>query len=301
MGAIAILILSLAFQTFAALFAIRLLKTKEHRFAWALITGGLILMVVQRISPLYLLVAATPSVPPNLVDELVGMVISLLMVAGVAIIAPLLQAVKQKDQFQEILKERNILIQNRVKETLQALRGIHIALEVEKPHTLIMTQVSSLTHSLQTFKEEMESGLLVGNNFAVALRSLIHDLNQGHPLPISMTLNADIAGHLTKEQGTHLLHIVREAVRNVQQHALAKKTRINLQAKPKMIVMEIGDNGNGFEVYLVEAQGHGLGNMVARAKKIDARLKIHSRPHHGTSIQVEIPLNGTSSRQRSIV
>ena len=298
MEAIAIYILSLTFQIFAALFAIRLLKTNEHRLAWSLITGGLILMIVQRVSHLFPLLGGTPSVLPNLTDELVGMVISLLMVAGVTLLAPLLQTVKQKDQFREILNERNTLIQNSVEETLQALRGIHIALEVEKPPTLIMAQVSSLNHSLQTFKEEMKSGLLVGNNFVVALRSLIHDLSQGHPLPISMTLDTDMANHLTKEQGIHLLHIVREAIRNVQQHALAKKCRITLQAKQRMIVLKIGDNGKGFEVDLVEAQGHGLGNMVARAKKIDARLKIHSRPHHGTRIQVEVPINGTSGQQR---
>ncbi|MBA3964175.1 MAG: hypothetical protein H0X47_00055 [Nitrospirales bacterium] len=56
-------------------------------------------------------------------------------------------------------------------------------------------------------------------------------------------------------------------------------------------VIEVSDNGKGFEVDLVLAQGHGLGNMVSRAKKIGARLKIHSQPAKGTSVFIEVPLN----------
>jgi signal transduction histidine kinase len=61
------------------------------------------------------------------------------------------------------------------------------------------------------------------------------------------------------------------------------------------IILEVSDNGRGFEVDLVRAQGHGLGNMVNRAKKIGARLKVHSQLSKGTSVFIEVPLNGKPS------
>ena len=61
------------------------------------------------------------------------------------------------------------------------------------------------------------------------------------------------------------------------------------------IILEVSDNGKGFEVDLVRAQGYGLGNMVNRAKKINARLKVHSQISKGTSVVIEVPLNGKPS------
>ena len=292
MLAIIILIMAIVFHALAALFALRLIHSTGRRLAWSLIAAGLALVTIQRAMPFYDMFFALNYTNPSLPQALVSLITGLLLVAGVALIAPLIQTYKQHEQLRDVLNERNAIVQHLHEEVLRSLHQIHIAIEVGKPPNLIMSQVSTITHAIQTFMEDMQSGLLVGNNFGTALQSLIQDLTHTHPLPVQVEINPAAAKRLTKEQGTQLLHITREALNNSQQHAKAKKSRVSLHSKPNIVELEINDNGRGFEVDLVEAQGHGLGNMVARAKKIGARLKIHSRPKQGTHIHIEVPLNG---------
>ena len=295
MLAISILIISIVFHALAALFALRLIHTTGRRLAWSLIAAGLALVTIQRSIPIYDMFFQMHYTNPSLPHALVSLITGLLLVAGVALIAPLIQTYKQHEQLRDVLNERNVIIEQLHEEVLRSLRQVHIAVEVGKPGNLILAQVSAIIHAIQTFMEDMKSGLLVGNNFGTALQSLIQDLTHDHPLPIQVEINPAAAKSLTKEQGTQLLHITREALNNSQKHAKAKKSRVSLHTKPNSVELEINDNGRGFEVDLVEAQGHGLGNMVARAKKIGARLKIHSRPKHGTQIHIEVPLNGVHS------
>ena len=292
MLAIIILIISIVFHALAALFALRFIHTTGRRLAWSLIAAGLALVTLQRAIPFYDMFFELNYTNPTLTHALVSLITGLLLVAGVALIAPLLQTYKQHDQLRDVLGERSAIVQQLHEEVLRSLRQIHIAVEVGKPANLILSQVGAITHAIQAFMEDMKSGLLVGNNFGTALQSLIQDLTHDHPLPVQVEINPAAAKSLTKEQGTQLLHITREALNNSQQHAKAKKSRVSLHTKRNLVELEINDNGRGFEVDLVEAQGHGLGNMVARAKKIGARLKIHSRPKQGTHIHIEVPMNG---------
>ena len=288
-----IVILSIALNVIAALFALRLSWNTRWGIAWLLIAAGLGLMAVQRTIPFYDMLMNVTYTAPNLTDALVSLVVGLLLVAGVALVAPLIQTFKQHEELRDVLNERTTIIQGLHEEILRSLQQIHISLEVGKPSSLTLSQVSGVTHTIQSFMEDMKAGLLVGNRFGTALRSLVEDMTHEGRLPIHVEIDSAAAVNLTKEQGTQLLHITREALSNSQKHAHAKKGRVTFRARPKSVALEVIDNGRGFEVDLVEAQGHGLGNMVARARKIGARLKIHSRPKQGTRIQIEVPLNGT--------
>ena len=86
------------------------------------------------------------------------------------------------------------------------------------------------------------------------------------------------------DQGSELLHILREAIHNSLQYSHAKKGKVAVKVSETQILLEVSDNGIGFEFDLVGAEGHGLGNMALRAKEIGARLKVHSQPGKGTQI-----------------
>ena len=290
--AISIFVITITLNILAGLFALKLVQVTGRRLAWSLIAGGLGLMALQKSMMLYDMVMGVTSSSSNLAQALVSLIVALLLIAGVALIAPLLHTFLRHEEIREVLNERTVMTHQLHDEVLRTLHQIHVAVEVGKPPSVILSQVNSLSHSVQTFSEDLQAGLLVGNSFGTALRSLIENLAQEAPLPIHVEIDPAAAGNLTKEQGTHLLHITREAVSNSQKHAQAKKGRVSLQTKRHGVALEIADNGRGFEVDLVEAQGHGLGSMVARARKIGARLKINSRPKRGTKIYIEVPLNG---------
>lgn len=75
--------LSVVLQLTAAALAFRLIRHTERRFAWGLITSAIILMATRRGITLYRLLSEDVSKPPDLPAELVAVVISILMVAGI--------------------------------------------------------------------------------------------------------------------------------------------------------------------------------------------------------------------------
>jgi signal transduction histidine kinase len=59
------------------------------------------------------------------------------------------------------------------------------------------------------------------------------------------------------------------------------------------VILDIRDNGVGFEVeYVQNGGGMGIHNMKQRAQRLGGRMDISSSPGVGTHIKAEIPLQG---------
>jgi signal transduction histidine kinase len=83
--------------------------------------------------------------------------------------------------------------------------------------------------------------------------------------------------------------VAREALGNVVKHAQARTAWISVEEQPGHVVVEIRDDGLGFEPD-VEHPGHfGLESMRSRAAEIGARLSITSTPGRGTVVRIEAP------------
>ena len=80
--------------------------------------------------------------------------------------------------------------------------------------------------------------------------------------------------------------IAQEALNNVAKHAQASEVRMSLRCQPEQVLMEIHDDGRGFEMDSVPPDHLGLGIMKERADKIGAELAINSDPETGTFVRV---------------
>jgi signal transduction histidine kinase len=84
-----------------------------------------------------------------------------------------------------------------------------------------------------------------------------------------------------------------EALNNLVRYARAKKVTVDLQILSDWVILDIRDNGVGFEVEIVEnSGGMGIHNMKQRAQRLGGRLDVSSSPGAGTHIKAEIPLQG---------
>jgi signal transduction histidine kinase len=94
---------------------------------------------------------------------------------------------------------------------------------------------------------------------------------------------------LSERAETQLFAIGREALANIQKHAGASAAQVLVQAQLGQVVLEIRDNGPGFN----PAAGHpghfGLESMRSRAAEIGGRLTITSTPGSGTLVRVCVP------------
>jgi signal transduction histidine kinase len=86
-----------------------------------------------------------------------------------------------------------------------------------------------------------------------------------------------------------LFAIGREALANVVRHAGATAAQVRVEVQQGRVLVEIRDNGRGFD----PAGGHpghfGLESMHSRAAEIGGRLTIASAPGSGTAVRVRVP------------
>jgi len=262
---------------------------------WNLLGRAVSLLAIQSTYTLYVQLIEVSSPGLNLINEVLGLLVAGLMLGGIMLLSPFLRMVQRNKELLAVIDERNVIIHQFHERIARSLRQVQIAMEVGKPINFIIEQVAELSNMLQIFLEDLKAGVLLGKKFEVALKTLVDDLNQQGSFPISVEFDSSLEDHISHEQGIELLHILREAIHNSVQYSQAKKGQVLVRMTDTQIVLEVSDNGKGFEVDLVGAQGHGIGNMVSRAKQIGARLKVHSQPHKGAAVIIELPMKVQSS------
>ena len=92
-----------------------------------------------------------------------------------------------------------------------------------------------------------------------------------------------------------VLRVVQEALQNVHKHAAASSASVSTRLEGADWVVEVTDDGRGFDPGAVAAQGrrnYGLQFMRERAELIGARLDVRSRADGGTVVRLAIPTPG---------
>lgn len=87
---------------------------------------------------------------------------------------------------------------------------------------------------------------------------------------------------LTAGQREVVYHIVREALINVRRHSGASMCRVRLGFAARPFLIEVSDEGKGFEA--ASASGYGLVGMRERAAGIGGRLEVVTTPGRGTTV-----------------
>ncbi|MFL1897065.1 sensor histidine kinase [Aquimarina sp. 2-A2] len=88
----------------------------------------------------------------------------------------------------------------------------------------------------------------------------------------------------------NLYRILQEALQNIVKYAHATLVILRICRKDKMLLVEIIDNGKGFNTVKYK-NGIGIKNMKSRSKKMNGSFKIASKVGEGTSITLLIPIN----------
>ena len=105
---------------------------------------------------------------------------------------------------------------------------------------------------------------------------------------------------LHDERSRQVLRIVQEAVANMMRHARALNVRVTCryQSDANAMVLEVVDDGNGFDAQQTNPSqgGKGLMGMQRRAASIGAQLTLKSEPGKGTEVRLVLPLDGDATR-----
>jgi len=64
------------------------------------------------------------------------------------------------------------------------------------------------------------------------------------------------------------------------------------------LVLELNDDGRGFQVEQTDGHGHGLTSMHERARRVGGSLEVDSGPDQGTRLKLIIPLGRSAVVRR---
>jgi signal transduction histidine kinase len=101
---------------------------------------------------------------------------------------------------------------------------------------------------------------------------------------------------IPENQKLSMFRIVQEQLNNVIKHAGAQKVWIRLYIKKNELVLEIRDNGKGFNS-LNTRKGVGILNIRNRAELFSGKVDILSQPGNGCLLVISFPLH-TKTNQR---
>ena len=99
-------------------------------------------------------------------------------------------------------------------------------------------------------------------------------------------------GQIPAPLASVLYRVAQEALRNTVRHADAHAVNIRLTQEPGAAVLEVADDGTGFDVLSAEERrpGMGLFSMRERVALVNGRLVVTSAPGRGTRIVATVPL-----------
>jgi PAS domain S-box-containing protein len=103
---------------------------------------------------------------------------------------------------------------------------------------------------------------------------------------------------LEHDLSTTIFRIFQEMLRNIELHAAATKVSVAFLKKQDRIIMEVKDNGVGIAEELIDnPKSYGLSSIRERVFAWGGAVEIGGEPHKGTTITVNMPLQGRNDPQ----
>ena len=126
------------------------------------------------------------------------------------------------------------------------------------------------------------------NQILAELRQRVqHRLGHGG-IALAWDVDPELPPMTGREIGQHVRAMRSEAIANVIKHAEATRIRVSARRDEGRVVIEVEDNGKGFEADSVEP-GRGLPGMRQRARALGGALTVVSAPGQGCRWQLSVP------------
>ena len=240
----------------------------------------------------------------------------LLVLAGMVVLGRRLREqmaiIRQKLQHGAVLEERN-RIARELHDTLeQELAAITMQLDLavdsfrQAPRVAFHAVDAARGMSRHSMIEarrsvwDLRCDLLEKGDLPSALDRIVRSLATGGKADV----HVDVSGTPLRLAGRiemNLLRIGQEAVANAVKHGQASHIQIDLQYGRESVILQVRDDGCGFNPDQGSAAGHfGMLDLRERAESLGSQLQIDSAPGRGTHITIEVRFERPSTSDAEI-
>jgi signal transduction histidine kinase len=198
-----------------------------------------------------------------------------------------------------VLEERQRLARELHDSVTQALYGVSLYAEAASraltdgdtdPVASNLREISETTQEalgeMRLLLFELRPPLLEERGLLGALQSRLSAVESRAGLVTE--LHGESAERLEPETEQELYRLAQEALNNVLKHAHARHVAVRLDVSSDRAILEVSDDGVGFEPSLRNGGGFGLPGMRERVERLGGTLQIESAPGAGTCVRVEV-------------
>jgi two-component system, NarL family, sensor histidine kinase DevS len=149
-------------------------------------------------------------------------------------------------------------------------------------------ELDRVIRDLRNYIFGLRPGILADRQLDQALQGLVEEFGQRSGVLAVAEIDPAVAAELAGLAGD-VVQLAREALSNVSRHAQAATCRVSLYRDEHGAVLEVDDDGRGFDQARATGAGQGLRNLRERAEALGGRAEIDSTPGEGTRVRVAIP------------
>jgi PAS domain S-box-containing protein len=150
--------------------------------------------------------------------------------------------------------------------------------------------VDGTLQSIENLMAELRPPLLEEYGLGAALGWYAEDYSRRTGIRAAL---ADVSPEATKklrpEAAVALFRIAQEALNNVVKHARAKTVRIEISTGEDALVLEVRDDGDGFDASTAPRGRWGMTTMRERAAAAGGSFELESKPGAGTAVRARVP------------
>jgi signal transduction histidine kinase len=197
-----------------------------------------------------------------------------------------------------VSRERNRLARELHDTLAHTLTAVAVQLEAvdsawdvapDKARTLLHKSLAQTRSGLMETRRALQAlraSPLEDLGLALAVRSLAEITARRSGLELELSVPPEV-GNLSPDIEQGIYRVAQEAMENVVKHANASRICVALAQEEGKITLTVQDNGRGFDVETIEADGHyGVQGMRERAAMMGAQLTIQRGIHGGTEVQL---------------
>jgi signal transduction histidine kinase len=307
------LIISIILQIIAASIALGFMKLTKYRVSWILLSLSFTFMTVRSIIQFFEYFRGTPSFTWQMIDEWIGVFVSVMIIGGVILIREIFYSLKRAETERLRSEKRviNAIINTEENERKRFAKDLHDGLgpilstvkmslsalndRIKDPSGMVILNNTNhlVNEAISTIKEisnNLSPHVLTNFGLASAISAFTTKINQTKAVEIDFKSNMETQ-RLENDKEVVIYRAVCELINNSILHSGSSRIEIELNKHEKFITLQYYDNGRGFDTSTLskeDTKGMGLSNIETRVKTVEGVFILESTPGKGTSALIKM-------------
>lgn len=198
-----------------------------------------------------------------------------------------LQVIEERERIGKELHDGVIQSLFAVGMSLQGLAAASGDVDVSRRLEAAVDDVDHAIRDLRNYIFGLRPGILADRQLDQAIKEMASEFGSRSGVVTVVEVDGQAAAELAS-RAADVVQLVREALSNVGRHGAATTCRVSLQREDAGLVLEVDDDGRGFDVDLT-SWGMGLQNLRERVGSLGGSFQVESTPGEGTTVRATFP------------